>query len=149
MTDIRIAIISEYYRSSNYGGNLQAYALTKFLNDYGFYAEQLSYIRPKRTFYDELIETDGAICKFILFLNKVIKKTLKRGEFKLIDKRREMVIRFGNTFIPHGKCAYSDEDLKRIYRDAKSYNSDDLTQCTLFITGSDQVWRSIKKKHIS
>lgn len=146
MADIKIAIISEYYRSSNYGGNLQAYALTKFINDSGFYAEQLPYIRPKYTFYDEWKETDGLISKIILFLNKVIKKTLKRDEFKLIKKRRETVIGFGNTFIPHCECAYSDEDLKRIYWDNNSCNTDALTEYTLFITGSDQVWRSTKKE---
>ena len=43
----KIAIISEYYKSSNYGGNLQAYALVRFLNNNGFFAEQTAIVYKK------------------------------------------------------------------------------------------------------
>ena len=40
---MRIGIITHYYKSSNYGGNLQAYALCEIINKLGFEAEQISY----------------------------------------------------------------------------------------------------------
>ena len=47
--DIKIGIITIYYRNFNYGGLLQSYALTEFLNQQdGFQAEQISYSPPPR-----------------------------------------------------------------------------------------------------
>ena len=42
---MKIAIITHYYGSKNYGGNLQAYALCKVLNQMGMQAEQISFER--------------------------------------------------------------------------------------------------------
>ena len=39
----KIGVITHYFGSKNYGGLLQAYALCKFLNERGCYAEQISY----------------------------------------------------------------------------------------------------------
>ena len=41
---MKIGIITMYYYSYNYGGLLQAYALTRFLRSNGIDAEQISYI---------------------------------------------------------------------------------------------------------
>ena len=38
----KIGIITHYYKSRNYGGNLQAYALSEFLKRKGWLAEQIS-----------------------------------------------------------------------------------------------------------
>ena len=142
----KIAIITEYYKSSNYGGNLQAYALTCFLNENGFRAEQLPYIRPKRTFRDDWKETNAFINKLTLFTKRVIQKTLKRGEFNQVKKRRQKVIEFGYRKTPHCKKVYTDADLKAVYKNFNSKTGKDLTEYSSFITGSDQVWRTIKKE---
>ena len=39
----KVGIITQYYKSINYGGNLQAYALCVALNKMGISAEQLCY----------------------------------------------------------------------------------------------------------
>ena len=41
--NLNIGIITQYFNSHNYGGNLQAYALCKFLRNNKFDAEQLCY----------------------------------------------------------------------------------------------------------
>ena len=40
---MKIGIISLYYGSLNYGGNLQAYALCKYLKNHDVHAEQIQY----------------------------------------------------------------------------------------------------------
>lgn len=42
---LKIGIFTHYYKSTNYGGNLQAYALCEFLNNNGYCAEQISFNR--------------------------------------------------------------------------------------------------------
>ena len=39
----KVGIITHYHNSLNYGGNLQAYALCKFLEQQGVDAEQISF----------------------------------------------------------------------------------------------------------
>lgn len=39
----KIGIITMYYKSKNYGGVLQAYALAEYLKDKGFDIEQICY----------------------------------------------------------------------------------------------------------
>lgn len=41
----KIAIITIYHKNYNYGGQLQAYALTNFLNNKGFISEQIDFDR--------------------------------------------------------------------------------------------------------
>jgi len=40
---MKIGILTHYYGSNNYGGVLQAYALTKVLRDMGYDAEQICF----------------------------------------------------------------------------------------------------------
>ena len=40
---MKIAIITHYYNSNNYGGVLQAYALCRWLNSQGYNAEQICF----------------------------------------------------------------------------------------------------------
>lgn len=142
----KITIITEYYNSSNYGGNLQAYALTRFLNTNGYTAEQLQYKRPLRSFKDDWRETEGLGNKLALFTKKVIQKTLKRSEFNRVKKRRKLVINFGRTMTPHTEGAYSDQELEEFNNGSGSQLSNPLTEFGIFITGSDQVWRTIDKR---
>ena len=43
MPNKRVGIITLYHESTNYGGNLQAYALCKFLRNNDVTAEQISF----------------------------------------------------------------------------------------------------------
>ena len=40
---MKVGIVTHYYKSKNYGGNLQAYALTSYLSSCGYEAEQICY----------------------------------------------------------------------------------------------------------
>ena len=43
----KIGIVTQYYKSTNYGGNLQAYALCEALLKQGYDVEQISYSRKR------------------------------------------------------------------------------------------------------
>ena len=45
---MKVAIVTQYYKSKNYGGNLQAYAMCKAVEKYGYEAEQLCF--PLKTY---------------------------------------------------------------------------------------------------
>lgn len=144
--DEKIAILTEYYESSNYGGNLQAYALTRFLNDNGYPSEQLPYIRPTHSFIDKLCEMDGIDLKIALIIKKVIQKTIKRKDFLRVKKRRALVVEFGKKHTPHHVRAYTDDELMSSCTDSVSDVARNLRRYCMYITGSDQVWRDIEKK---
>ena len=62
---MKVGIITHYYESQNYGGNLQAWALCKVLNGLGYEAEQISYKRsPKKTFIGNVKKTVKKIICF-------------------------------------------------------------------------------------
>ena len=44
---MKVGIVTHYYHSENYGGNLQAYALCRVIQGLGHEVEQISYKRPK------------------------------------------------------------------------------------------------------
>lgn len=112
---MRVGIITHYYGSKNYGGVLQAYALTTYFNNHGIEAEQISY-----DFISEGI-TNNQIIK--------MKRQLKNflGNL-LLSKRYKKFTRFRNS-ISHSQRVYTDYDIKEC---VENYD--------LFITGSDQVW---------
>ena len=121
---MKIAIITHYYRSTNYGGNLQAYALCKFLNDNGYETEQISYCRG---------ETKNTIKRIALRTIKEPIKVLLNAknnifEVGLVLRRNKAVRKFNKELIPHSR-EYTDTTIQESVR-----NYD------VFITGSDQVW---------
>lgn len=121
---MRIAIITHYYRSTNYGGNLQAYALCKFLNDNGYDTEQISYCRDEST---------NIIKRIALRTIKEPIKVLLNAknhifEVGLVLRRNKAVRKFNKELIPHSR-EYTDTTIQESVRD---YD--------VFITGSDQVW---------
>lgn len=123
---IRIGILSQYYNSTNYGGNLQAYALCQILNEIypGIHAEQLQYSsykdgsrirRTARVLLDTLSEVKARICH--------------RKAYQFIDRRRAAVLQFNKIKIPH-----SDRVYNRITIPESNQKYDG------FIVGSDRVW---------
>ena len=144
--DKTAAIITEYYDSSNYGGNLQAYALTRYLNENIICAEQLSYKRPAGSFRLSLQGHKGFWSKLTFFIRKVLQKTWKRREFARVKKRREIVEEFGHKCVPHNKTVLSDEDFRELKLKRNSKNAREISGYSIFITGSDQVWRTTERE---
>lgn len=124
---MKVAIITHYYNSKNYGGNLQAYALCKALRKMGVDAEQISFNRYVNRKKNKIT------------LKKIVKKVLlttsnliNRDACRNIRLRNKAFEQFNRTVIPHSQVVYS---------------SDNISECVdnydIFITGSDQVWHPI------
>ncbi|MCR5021830.1 MAG: polysaccharide pyruvyl transferase family protein [Ruminococcus sp.] len=124
--NMKIGIFTHYYLSDNYGGNLQAYALCIVLQQLGYTAEQICYIR-------NMTSKDSFYKKCILFLRHRIKKYIVRFTnkdfYKNVESRKKAIIEFNRNVVPHSDSIYDESTL---------YNLNDLYDC--FITGSDQVW---------
>lgn len=114
---MKIGIVTHYFKSKNYGGNLQAYALCRFLQKKGYYAEQISVDTRYKTFFHRIKE----------MLSKFKRIKTLTVLFDLI-KRSKAIDKFNQQMIPHSK-RYS---MKNIDKCVKDYDA--------FITGSDQVW---------
>ncbi|MDY3929415.1 MAG: polysaccharide pyruvyl transferase family protein [Clostridia bacterium] len=113
---MKIGIITHYYKSKNYGGNLQAYALCKVLHKLGYQAEQISFFRTK-----------NIKCKISDFYHNInILKNL--SVYRSLKLRAKAIITFNLNSIPHSKV-YTE---KNIVNSVNDYDA--------FITGSDQVW---------
>lgn len=137
----KIGIITHYCHSINYGGNLQAYALCKVLNNMGYDAEQISY---------EIVPEDNNGIKDIFLLIK--KKNYRRFFYKIkkhilycsnlllfndemksyknaLKMRRQAFQHFNRELIPNTDIIYTDKSINDV---GNKYD--------VFITGSDQVW---------
>ena len=142
MKNKKIAIITHYYESKNYGGNLQAYALCEYLNKHGYNSEQLGYEYMTKSVVKTLrikkIFTNGitgffkyGFDYFIKFI-KAIFNYGKKKKYAKLDKKGQAFKHFNSSLIPHSE---------------KVYNKDNISNCVddydAFITGSDQVWKLI------
>ena len=115
----RVGIITMYHKSENYGGILQAYALTKKINSLGGNAKQINFdTRGNKIFSQKnTIKT---------FVKSSIAKFLKMLSVHHFTKSR--IIKKFRDAIPHTHPVNSD-NIKSI-----------LNDFDLFICGSDQVW---------
>ena len=114
---MKIGIVTQYYKSENYGGNLQAYALCEFLNAHGYHAEQVS--------VDRRFESPLHMAKQILFGVKQIKTiSILSG----LRARSKAIGDFNQNAIPHS-MAYTNRNIAEC---VDGYDA--------LITGSDQVW---------
>lgn len=109
----RIGICTLYYENSNYGANLQAYALIRIITSLGYEADMISY------YYSNQLR----------YLCRNLKHSFKRKSqvSKCIEVREKAVKRFNNA-IPHSRLFYSNTI------------KDSNNEYDVFITGSDQVW---------
>ena len=136
----RVGIITRYYKSINYGGNLQAYALCQFLNKNGFEAEQICFSEKrkhknlKKSFLDRLILKIKRILKNPvreLFIAPNEKRLCKK--YNVWERRKNAFYKFNTHSIPHSnEVFYTDS----IFNCVEDYD--------VFITGSDIVW-NLKK----
>lgn len=113
----RIGIITHYYGSLNYGGVLQAYALTHVLNALGADAKQVQYKFRKAERGSVSVEVKKGV---ILFY-----------ELLFLSRRKYRFKRFRSN-IPHSDEVYTLKTSKRING---SFDA--------FISGSDQVWNPV------
>ena len=126
----KIGIISICYNSSNYGGNLQSYALPAFLYKQGYQAEQISHL------HESFIKTSKIKRIFnvgvLEYVKKVLEKPFKITELKktdLYNERKKAFDNFNKKIIPQSERVYNRENVKE---SIKNYDA--------FVTGSDQVW---------
>lgn len=131
----RVGILTLYYKSKNFGGLLQSYALQKAISDFGCDCEQISYqlsATPVKIKLENAIHYGGIrnilnIKKFFekflhkLFANKIQKEMCSRIEaFELFEKE-----------IPHSKEVYNYKTIRKSLVDYDTY-----------VVGSDQIWNA-------
>lgn len=131
---MKIGIVTHYYKSINYGGNLQAYALCRKLGE-EYDVEQIAIdvktkkikekVFTKNGFLNILKEAKRQFGNFINFINLKKDKKLAKG----LQLRRHAISQFNQEEIPHSKIVYT---LDKIHEANNDYE--------VFITGSDQVW---------
>lgn len=130
---MKIGILTHYYKSSNYGGNLQAFALCRALSLLGFECEQIS--------YDSVYGRYRGRLRRLLSLSprrffQKLRSRLFGGRAKtppeiatLLEERRRAIASFNERAIPHSEKVYNCDTVKET---ASLYD--------IFITGSDQVF---------
>lgn len=134
----KIGIITHYYQSTNYGGNLQAYALCEVLIKNKYQVEQICYPfyplpfeknRIKNLFANGVI---GFFKKLWNYTKRVFILPLEKIEIRKLDFyncRRKAFLEFNKNIIPHSEIVYTRDTIK-----------DSVLTYDVFITGSDQVW---------
>lgn len=129
----KTGIITMYYKSCNYGGLLQSYALINFIKKIGFESEQIC--RPH--VYNENLQRPIPVKVSLLrlFLRKSKNQTIKLIRWLILNfvsnkllLRQEKLEEFEKS-IPHSESIYTRENI-----------SDTIDKYDCFITGSDQVW---------
>lgn len=123
--DKKVAILTLYYKSLNYGGILQSFALQNYLETQGYDSKQISYI------YDSGFKNWSYI-KYILHnvlvpFYHIVK--YKNWEVNYLI-RRHKVLKFSRS-IPHTKAVTK----KGIGQFSNEFDC--------FICGSDQIWNPI------
>ena len=149
-----IGIVTYYYRSNNYGGNLQAYALATYINKFSeLHAEQICFdfsdfekkdgwnapknnttVRNIRVghIFKTLLKKTVYSFKKIITLNTYKKPTIKFLDMLNASKfalRINAFSKFNSEIIPHSSSVYKRNNIEKC-------------NCfyDIFITGSDQVW---------
>lgn len=129
----KVGILTHFYKSNNYGGVLQAYALVNCINKSGIIAEQMRYpispivfsVKPKKHKVLKYLNPRNYFHFFLNKKNQFIKKTIFRKGFFL---RRQSFDRFAKL-ISQSDIVFNKNNI------AESADDYDI-----FITGSDQVW---------
>lgn len=135
----KIGVITHFYKSENFGGILQSYALCEVINDLDVQVEQISYDfkqnfnngsnKNVKTNYIKKVKS-YLINKILSYRAKKIQKDKIKHEVDSITKRK--FEEFISKYIPHSKEVYSNENISTC---VENYD--------VFITGSDQVWNPI------
>lgn len=133
---MKIGVLSPYYKSKNYGGLLQAYALIKVLEQFGYDAEQISFMHETNVLLRKnkinalkkiLQDTLGPLYEWLKYIKHLRTFINEKKASKGIHQREVALDRFGQS-IPH----------TRPYTYAELMEAPPLYD--LYIVGSDQVW---------
>ncbi len=124
----KIGILTHFYKSKNYGGVLQAYALVSYVNASFMRTEQICYKSNTVNFSLPHKEDNKKI--FLRYFSP--KKILRKLVF--FAKKNKLALRYNAfekfyEYIPHSENVFNKHNVKN------STNNYDI-----FITGSDQVW---------
>ena len=128
-----VAILTFYYKTYNYGAMLQAYALTKTINNMGVDCRQISYIRDKKGLFlrkiRRIIQVPGRQRRvfFEIQLKKLSGKISGRKPSQYTICTIEAFDRFAEE-IPHTEVVNRDT-IQNLVPDFD-----------VFVVGSDQVW---------
>lgn len=121
----KIGVLTHYYDSLNYGGNLQAFALSKFLINKGLNCEQISFIKGNSA----VNSSKRLNVKRLVRIPLVLVRKFISKKHNLPQAKRVAFENFNKSIIPHSEKIYNRENIKNCVGD---YDA--------FITGSDQVW---------
>ena len=134
---MKIGILTHYYNSVNYGGNLQAYALCKVLEDMGHRPQQLQIDMTRG--YQNLLAPQSPWKQRLKGLLKLPARLLlpsyrKKWQAQRATRQRleAAFSRFNRQRIPHSDRVYTPKNIKTA-----------LAHYDAFVTGSDQVWNPI------
>lgn len=134
---MKIGILTHYYNSVNYGGNLQAYALCRVLQTMGHEPQQLqidlsrSYrnlLAPKKSLKQTLKNLARLPARLLL------PKYRKKWQAQQATRQRlqAQFAHFNRQLIPHNEAVYTPKNIRS-----------SLPHYDVFVTGSDQVWNPI------
>ncbi len=131
---VSCGIVTEYYNNYNYGGNLQAFALQKYVMDNLMQCEQIQFdyeYKPNLSKWILKFKSIKRKEKFKLVTNSIKSRTSKYihpFSISLIKKRNSVISSFTKT-IPHSKDIFT----------LSSINTADSLY-DFFICGSDCIW---------
>lgn len=135
---MKIGILTHYYNSANYGGNLQAYALCKVLEDMGHAPQQVQ-IDHSASYQNLLVPQKRGLPQKLKQLAKPVVRLLlpsyrKKWQTQAETRQRLKAAfsRFNRQLIPHSEQIYTPKNMKTA-----------LSHYDAFLTGSDQVWNPI------
>lgn len=126
-----VGILTLYYKSINYGGLLQAYALTKAINNLDFYAKQINYdyrVREKKEFR-ELLRYNNPADIISKLLTKLKRSRVRQTNSSYIFEQRINKAKEFADSIPHTNEIYSERNIEKL-----------LEEIGIFVVGSDQIW---------
>lgn len=133
---MKIGILTHYYKSPNYGGNLQAYALAEYLNSIGLDAEQVCYdmFFKRETKYSKTTFFFKRLSYIPSYIVNILKrKVILRKKYDFVsrnqERRKKYILEFNLNTIRHSTEFYSYSEIAQ---------ANDIYDA--FITGSDQVW---------
>lgn len=126
---MKIGIITQYYKSCNYGGILQAFALNKKMTDMGNECETINYAGG--------VQLANRHIRKKYSLGRMIKRAaIKLREYGLCDR---------HSFEDRVE-AFRDFCGNRIPNSVRVYNRDDISDTVeiydAFVCGSDRIWHT-------
>ncbi len=131
---MKVGIITMFYKSINYGGVLQAYALTKHLNNLdGIDARQICYERvPERHTAKRILKVFNIVKLFRYVkskINGILNKKSRQYVLDSLSKKSAPFRSFAEKYVPKTNDIYTQHTIASCVDDFDT-----------FIVGSDQVW---------